>query len=57
LKQYQQAEQKLVDQVAWVPYDQVVNHWQSRAWVHGYGETAQGQPALDQWLAMYITTH
>jgi peptide/nickel transport system substrate-binding protein/oligopeptide transport system substrate-binding protein len=57
LKQYQQAEQKLVDQVAWVPYDQVMNHWQSRTWIHGYGETAQGQPSLEQWLAMYITNH
>jgi peptide/nickel transport system substrate-binding protein/oligopeptide transport system substrate-binding protein len=57
LKQYQQAEQKLVDQVAWVPYDQVMNHWQSRTWIHGYAETAQGEPSLDQWLAMYITNH
>ncbi|HEV2237146.1 MAG TPA: peptide ABC transporter substrate-binding protein [Ktedonobacterales bacterium] len=57
LKQYQSAEQKLVDQVGWVPYDQVMNHWQNRTWIHGYGETAQGQPSLDQWLAMYITNH
>ncbi|HEY7835394.1 MAG TPA: peptide ABC transporter substrate-binding protein [Ktedonobacterales bacterium] len=57
LKQYQAAEQKLVDQVAWVPYDQVMNHWQNRTWIHGYGETAQGQPALQQWLAMYIANH
>jgi oligopeptide transport system substrate-binding protein len=57
LKQYQTAEQKLVDAVAWVPYDQVMNHWQSHAWVHGYAETALGEPSLDQWLAMYITTH
>jgi peptide/nickel transport system substrate-binding protein/oligopeptide transport system substrate-binding protein len=57
LKQYQQAEQKLVDQVAWIPYDQVMNHWQNRAWIHGYAETAQGEPSLDQWLAMYVANH
>ncbi len=57
LQQYQQAEQLLVDQVAWVPYDQVTDHWQVRGWVHGYGETALGEPCLDQWLAMYITNH
>jgi oligopeptide transport system substrate-binding protein len=57
LQQYQQAEQLLVDQVAWIPYDQVVDHWQNRAWIHGYGETALGEPSLDQWLAMYIANH
>lgn len=57
LQQYQQAEQLLVDQVAWVPYDQVVDHWQNRAWIHGYGETALGEPSLDQWLSMYVANH
>ena len=57
LQQYQQAEQLLADQVAWIPYDQVTDHWQIRGWVHGYDQTAQGQPSLDQWLSMYITNH
>ncbi len=57
LQQYQQAEQLLADQVAWIPYDQVTDHWQVRAWIHGYAETALGQPSLDQWLSMYVTNH
>ncbi len=57
LQQYQQAEQLLVDQVAWVPYDQVMNHWQVRSWIQGYRETALGEPSLDQWLSMYVTNH
>jgi oligopeptide transport system substrate-binding protein len=57
LQQYQQAEQLLVDQVAWVPYDQVTDHWQVRSWMQGYGQTALGQPALDQWLSMYVANH
>ncbi|HEX9412722.1 MAG TPA: ABC transporter substrate-binding protein, partial [Ktedonobacterales bacterium] len=57
LQQYQQAEQKLVEQVAWIPYDQVTDHWQNRAWLHGYSETALGEPSLDQWLALYVTNH
>jgi oligopeptide transport system substrate-binding protein len=55
--QYQQAEQQLVDQVAWIPYDQAVDHWQIRSWIKGYGETALGMPSLDQWLAMYVAKH
>lgn len=57
LQQYQQAEQLLVDQVAWVPYDQVTDHWQVRTWVHGYAQTALGEPCLDQWLTTYIANH
>ncbi|HEY7781033.1 MAG TPA: peptide ABC transporter substrate-binding protein [Ktedonobacterales bacterium] len=57
LQEYQQAEQMLVDQVAWVPYDQVTDHWQVKSWIHGYVETALGQPALDQWLGMYVANH
>jgi oligopeptide transport system substrate-binding protein len=56
-QEYQQAEQMLVDQVAWVPYSQVVDHWQNRAWIKGYAETALGEPSLDQWLAMYVANH
>lgn len=57
LQQYQQAEQLLVDQVAWIPYNQVTDHWQIRSWIHGYNQTAQGQPSLDQWLNMYVANH
>lgn len=57
LQQYQQAEQLLVNQVAWIPYDQVTDHWQVRSWIHGYAQTALGQPSLDQWLGMYVTNH
>lgn len=57
MQQYGEAEQQLVDQVAWIPYDQVVDHWQNRAWIKGYGETALGMPSLDQWLAMYVANH
>jgi oligopeptide transport system substrate-binding protein len=57
VQQYVQAEQQLVDQVAWVPYDQAVDHWQNRAWLKGYGETALGMPSLDQWLSMYVANH
>jgi len=35
----------------------VTDHWQNRAWLHGYSETALGEPSLDQWLALYVTNH
>jgi peptide/nickel transport system substrate-binding protein/oligopeptide transport system substrate-binding protein len=57
MQQYGQAEQQLVDQVAWIPYDQVVDHWQNRSWIKGYAQSALGMPSLDQWLAMYIANH
>jgi oligopeptide transport system substrate-binding protein len=57
VQQYQTAEQLLVDQVAWVPLDQVEDHWQVQPWIHGYTETALGEPMLDQWLSMYVTNH
>jgi peptide/nickel transport system substrate-binding protein/oligopeptide transport system substrate-binding protein len=57
VQQYQTAEQQLVDQVAWIPYDQVVDHWQARSWISGYAETALGMPSLDQWLTMYDANH
>ena len=57
MQQYGQAEQQLVDQVAWIPYDQVVDHWQIRSWIKGYAQTALGMPSLDQWLTMYIANH
>lgn len=57
VQQYQQAEQLLADQVAWIPYNQVTDHWQVRNWIHGYTQTALGQPSLDQWLSMYVINH
>ena len=54
---YQQAEQLLVNQVAWMTLDQAKAFYQVRSYVNGYTEDAQGDVPLDQWQKMYIVSH
>jgi peptide/nickel transport system substrate-binding protein/oligopeptide transport system substrate-binding protein len=54
---YNQAEQKLVDYVGWLPYMQGKVTWRQRFWVHGFGLNEQGTiPDLD-WPNVYILAH
>jgi peptide/nickel transport system substrate-binding protein/oligopeptide transport system substrate-binding protein len=54
---YNQAEQLLVNNVATCPVYQYAAHYRVRQFVHGYVETAQGNPSNDQWVQTYIATH
>lgn len=56
IKQYQQAEQILVDEVAWLPIYQAYNPTVVKPCVEGLSPTAQGLPAGDNWAKLYIST-
>jgi peptide/nickel transport system substrate-binding protein/oligopeptide transport system substrate-binding protein len=59
-QQYNQAEQLLVDQVAWLPYGQQVQSWTVQPWVHGYYLPAAGLQVLtgpESWQSLYLTAH
>jgi oligopeptide transport system substrate-binding protein len=45
---YNQAEQLLVMNVAWIPIGQSLAFYDLRSWVSGFGLTALGYPTLDQ---------
>jgi peptide/nickel transport system substrate-binding protein/oligopeptide transport system substrate-binding protein len=55
LKQYQQAEQILVTQVAWLTTDQATNWWETGPHLQGYTITAGGLVPRESWQSMYIT--
>ena len=57
LQQYQQAEQLLVDQVAWCPISQAVDHYLLRSYVRNWFEGLQGVPPNDVWTQTFITGH
>jgi oligopeptide transport system substrate-binding protein len=55
---YNQAEQMLVDQVAWCPTSQYQNYYRVRTWVKGgFVQTAQGSFPLPVWQSAYIANH
>jgi peptide/nickel transport system substrate-binding protein/oligopeptide transport system substrate-binding protein len=55
---YQDAEQRLVKDVAWLPLDQWTGYWQARTCVVNYNQDAQDFPSVvDQWPAVYIAQH
>ncbi|GCE49093.1 peptide/nickel transport system substrate-binding protein/oligopeptide transport system substrate-binding protein [Thermosporothrix hazakensis] len=55
LKLYQQAEQRLVNDVAWIPMYQTTDPTVVKPCVKGYSPTAQGLPAPDHWSRIYIS--
>ncbi|MGE5335172.1 MAG: peptide ABC transporter substrate-binding protein [Nitrososphaerota archaeon] len=55
---YNQAEQMIVDQVAWCPTSQYQNYYRLRTWVKGgFVQTAQGSFPLFAWQTGYIANH
>jgi peptide/nickel transport system substrate-binding protein/oligopeptide transport system substrate-binding protein len=55
---YNQAEQMVVDQVAWCPTSQYQNYYRVRTWVKGgFVQTAQGSFPLPVWQTAYIANH
>ena len=54
---YQQAEQTLADQVAWISLVQLNNLYTKPSYVANYRITATGQVSLDTWQSVYILKH
>lgn len=57
LQLYQNAEQQLINQVAWLPLDQNVATFLSKPYVHGYVFNALGIAPPNDWANMYIAAH
>jgi len=55
IKQYNQAEQLLTENVATCPLYQSLSWYQVRSKVHGYFEDSQGLVPLDSYAGMYVT--
>ena len=51
---YNQAEQLLVTNVAWIPLDQGVGTYLLRPNVVNYQESAVGGPSIDTWQHVYL---
>jgi peptide/nickel transport system substrate-binding protein/oligopeptide transport system substrate-binding protein len=56
LKQYQQAEQQLVNDVAWLPISQVTSTFVRKPCVAGVIDNAFGLTPPKDWRAVYIST-
>ena len=54
---YNQAEQQLVNDVAWLPMEQVTNNVLLKPYVKGVVFNAQGLVPPDDWGSIYITAH
>ncbi len=54
---YNEAEQAVVDQAAWIPYQQTKTYWRVRSYVHGFGFNSIGQMVDLDWPKVYIAGH
>ena len=57
MQMYQKAEQQLVNDVAWMPIDQVTNVYLLKPYVIGMTENQQGLIPPDNWANIYIVKH
>ena len=57
LQSYQQAEQQLVNDVAWMPMEQVTQIFLRKPYVVGMVDNAQGLVPPDDWANIYIVQH
>ena len=57
MQMYNQAEQIVVDQAAWIPYQQPKIDWRERSWVHGFGFNPGGLMVDINWPKVYIAQH
>ncbi len=56
MQQYNQAEQKLVDDVAWIPTYQATNSFVQKPCVVGITDNAQSFIPQDDWSSIYVST-
>jgi peptide/nickel transport system substrate-binding protein/oligopeptide transport system substrate-binding protein len=54
---YNQAEQQVVNQSIWIPYQQTKSYWRVRTYVHGFGFSSIGLMEDINWPKVYITQH
>lgn len=54
---YNQAEQMVVNEVPWIPYEQGKSFWRMRPWVRGFGLNPIGMMVDIAWPNVYITNH
>jgi oligopeptide transport system substrate-binding protein len=57
MKEYQQAEQQLVNDVAWMPMEQVTNVFLLKPYVVGMVDNQQGLIPPNDWANIYIVQH
>ena len=57
MQTYQKAEQQLVNDVAWMPMDQVTNVYLLKPYVVGLAGNQQGLIPPDNWANIYIVQH
>jgi oligopeptide transport system substrate-binding protein len=57
MQEYHQAEQELINQVPWIPYEQQKVTWRQRTWVHGFSLNEVGSFSDLAWSQVYITQH
>jgi peptide/nickel transport system substrate-binding protein/oligopeptide transport system substrate-binding protein len=54
---YNQAEQMVVNEVPWIPYEQSKALWRMRPWVRGFGLNSLGLMVDTAWPNVYIASH
>ncbi|HEX8982544.1 MAG TPA: peptide ABC transporter substrate-binding protein [Ktedonobacterales bacterium] len=54
---YNEVEQAVVDQAAWIPFQQVKSYWRVRSYVHGFGFNSIGQMVDINWPKVYVAEH
>jgi oligopeptide transport system substrate-binding protein len=54
---YNQAEQQLVDDVAWLPYMQPKGIWRVKTYVQGYSPSAENLMSDQDWANVSILAH
>ncbi len=57
MQMYNQAEQMIVDQVPWIPFEQGKLYWRQREYVHGFGFNSLGLMLDINWPNVYIAAH
>src|SRR5262249_33796207 len=54
---YNEAEQIITNDVAWIPFQQDIFYWRQRAWVRGFGLNSLQQIADVRWASVAILEH
>jgi peptide/nickel transport system substrate-binding protein/oligopeptide transport system substrate-binding protein len=54
---YNQAEQAVINEVPWIPYEQSKSLWRMRPWVRGFGINTVGIMVDVAWPNVYISSH
>ena len=54
---YNQAEQEVIDSVAWIPFQQEKLYWRQRTWVRGFSQNQLGLMIDLNWSNVYIAQH